>query len=529
MPRILQLGESRAISKSSSADFTCAVDSGIELGPESSITLERALVHKPGADLEQTAGSITVESDQTFQITAFVGIETINDGQSGGTEKPLDGLAPKVYDFKKYYVCQSNIAKTELFIEPLFIPITIPAGTYRPSNLASLISAQTRTPVSFEDVPAGTIRTPSILLAKDHSQSPTIRYGCTEFKNNTLTLAPVYPRPIPSSITGNLPNGANVSIYYNDVDRGWLTRPAVIQSVAADGLVTISGIDFGSGETVTVGYIDTTGGATAHDYYLRLNEGDATGEMKPTGDPGLSREAFGSTTGISFQWDDVSGRFSMNAHSPLYNQGAVSVLCGLKEPTGEPAWGGIGPRGFLAFGTDSWGFTEDNWETSPFWKMGFKYSDLNGTTSRDDSSGWLSTSAYIDGSFDIAQSADPPVTLPVYFQSARSNGPQGQVLSLAPGVLSTPLWLIQVSIMPASEENRWISADGSDCSGVVGTCTKQYASGDFFTSEGGPVWTLAKNQKPFIVGSVRVRILNGLTMVPDETVGEGSTIILEIS
>ena len=246
----------------------------------------------------------------------------------------------------------------------------------------------------------------------------------------------------------------------------------------------------------------------------------------------LARELFGCTTGISFSFDEVTGRVQMSAHSPFYNNpsdgsvGPVSVGIGT-DASGKAFHSGTGARGFLGFPKDAWGYTEATWEDSVFYKLGFRYEDLNGTTNHDNTSGFVYTDAYFDGSFDVHQS-NKSLGTPIFLQSERSDGPQGEVLSLAPGVLSTPLWLIRVSILPNSEENRWVAPDGSDTSGIVGMVSKQYASGDFFTSEGGPIWTLSEKQKPFTVGSIRVQILDGLSLVPDDSIGKGSTIILNI-
>lgn len=532
MPKIIQLGEAQAINKSSPGDFTCAIDGGVELGPGTEITLNQALIHKPGSSLSQESGTITIDEDQHFSITAFVGTQAINGSIMTPSHTQLDGLWPQVFDFRKYYVCQTNSSKTEAFIEGLFIPILVPAGSYKPSELAALITDQTRTPIDFKDVPAGTIRSPSILLAKDGSQGPTISYGSNYVFESDIFLAPIYPRPIAQVILDNLAPGKDVTLDYLDIDRGRLVRPAVIVSVdASNGKVTVSGVDFGGGSKVPYCYIKTTAGATHHKYVLRVNASDPSGEMAPTGGhPDLSREAFGSTTGITFTFDDVTGRFSMTAHSPYLNKGNPSAVIAINQVTGLPEWGGIGPRGFLAFSSqNAWGFSREDWPNSVFYKMGFSWESLNGSTDHTDSSGWISTTAYIDGSADVNQMADAVGTLPYAVQSVRTTGPVSDVISLAPGTGGTPLWLIRVSILPAGDEMRWVVPDGSSLSGILAAVTRTYASADYYSTEGGPVWTISKTQKPFKVGSIRVQILNGLTMKVDEGLGDGSTIILEIS
>lgn len=530
MPRIIQCGELRAINKTSTADFTCAVDGGVELGPGSQITLERAFVHKPGADLEETAGSITLEEDVGIFVKAYVGMV------ASSFPGVLDGLSATQGDFNRYYATQTELDGSEGVLESLNIPISIPAGTYRPSNLCALISDQTRLPTSLEDVPYGSVLCPSTKLLKGGSQNPYITYTASvEDIFSDASKIDDYPLPLPARVVTNLSPATQIKVlYYNNVLKKHFEVSATMSTIDGNtGIFTssfspsLSGLNPGDTYQIKVQ-------SANHLYYLRTDEGVTTNQIIPQGSQGvLARELFGCTTGISFTYDTVTGRVQMSAHSPYYNNpsgggaGPVSVGIGT-DASGKAFHSGTGPRGFLGFPKDAWGgLTEDTWEGSVFEKLGFRYEDLNGSTDHTDTSGFIVTDAYFDGAFDVYQS-NQNMGVPLFLQSERSDGPEGQVLTLAPGALETPLWLIRVSILPNSDENRWVSPDGSDTSGILGTVSKQYASGDFYTSEGGPIWTLSKKQKPFTVGSIRVQILDGLSLIPDESIGEGTTIILNV-
>ena len=521
MPRLLQLGESQSINKTSPSDWTNAIDGGLEVGPGTSIMLNRALIHKPGADLEESAGSLTVEHDIHTNIRAYVGTVAVN------TKEHCSGLANPQTNFKRYYAVQTYQDGTEGFIESLNIPIHVPAGTYRPENLCALLSDQTRTPISFKDVPAGSIQSPSTLLLKDGGQSPTIEYCGSDIYDNQFIITDI-SLPPSKQVMDNFAQGNIITLKFTDPRTpGQQTLQATVLAAPNQYGQIATSVNFGHPSPIPIIYIYVQ--SSTHKYFLRKNETDTSDQMYPQGDVGvLSRELFGCTTGISFQYDETTGRVQMSAHSPLYHNDDVSLLMAIDTSTNGIAYSGTGARGFLAFGDGAWGYSRDNWMESPWALLGFAYDDLNGSTDRTDSSGWVYSDAYIDSAMDITQSnqAQGPE---IWLQSERSNGPRGEVLSLAPGTIDVGMWLIQVSLLPHTEETRWIHSDGSSVSGVVGVCTKTYASGDYFSSEGGPVWTLSKKQAPFTLGSVRVRILNAQDCTPDETIGAGSMVLLEVS
>lgn len=514
--RILHCAQSTGVA-TSTAEWVTKVDGGLDLLPGTQMTIRHAAVHKPGADASAQLDSIIIPTTMSYSLNPVVGFTLANDDPNrvvGLTFTP--GSPTEDHSYRTVHPADKATGTWNRQI----VKITVPPGVYTPAALAALLTDQTRNPTSTT-TPNGTLLGPCVYqFGEGGPVYPADRIGSGDL-DGWLQLTGL-PLPVPAAIMAQFPVGSSTTVRWVDNS-----------GVHLEQLSNVNFLDVNTAQLQTDPLVPSDGynysvqpNADSESVLRYINPADAAGDITMG-----ARSVFGSTIGISHQYNTTTGRFQMSCHSPLYGQGSQSsdvvVALGETTITVEPtAFNGRGARGQLHWPKDSWGVTADNWSGCLWDLMGYAYSDLNGTDLNDQNQ-WVSSDGYYDTSFDQQQLGGDVNPLPLYTLEERVFGPVGGLVSTIRSTDAYPYWLVEVSIK-GHAAGEWVGLDGRSLGSIAGIVPKTYSSLDHYQSEGGPVWTIPEDAAPIQVGSIRVRLLNGSTGLPDTSVGPGSSVILEL-
>jgi hypothetical protein len=487
-------------------DWVVPIEPPLSLEAGNTVTLLSAAVQKSGADLQQSPNVIVLDED--FHAVVLAGVQFVNSGdpnRAAGLDK-FNGADES--DYLVYTVTHSASNSAQV----ITIPLTVPAGTYQPAEVAAILNELTRAPATAEP-PIGTVTGPCVQdmnAGKLYSTAPLTGGPSVE---NKFTITGITLPPDPT-VAATFAAGKQVQVVITDPAS--TTDTVIDVGIDASGTITVDDL---------IGYND---GAIAHirsdhdtDFQLRL---DPANGADPLYEPAATNpmSVFGSTVGLSFTWDETRGRFLLTTHSPLQDANQNVVVSIAPDTGGNPRSNGVGKRGRLALFKGSWGVSESEWQTTLWHKMGFAYSDLNGTTDQTDVSGWISSDGLLDTTYDAQLNTGAPT--PFNVLSQKVSGPVGAVLSTRYEGTTTPGWLIECSLLPSA---KWHGADGRNLSRILGVVSRQFSSLDYYHQSGGPTWAveLPKGES-FMAGSVRIRLLRSDTAVPDTSIGPGSEVIV---
>lgn len=490
------------------SQWSSAIDGGVVVGPGTTMQLLHAAVIKPGSDAANAVDAIEVVQDEAYLLRPCVGY--MFSGQAERSDGLTLSTSSIAKSFDKYYITDTD---SEQFHQ-LTVPIRVSKGVYSPGELAQLITQQTRSPIGSDLSPAGTIRGPCVQT-----------FGSIAAPYSGGLDNPVNPQffqvtsaPITAAVKSQFADGISIGTHWRDPNGELLYNIGVVNSPMDDGGIfgmTVIAKN-GVGAYVFEPFVATN-------VALRTVADSATPEAVPT-----SRLTYGCTTGVSFSYDTVMGKFQMSSHSPLYSlnpaQAADVVVVIDNDNTDAPRVSGIGARGLLAWPDSSWGASKLEWESTVWYKMGFDYDVLNGTPISSPA-GWVTSDAYIDTSFDIQQS-NTVVPLPIEYLSIKNTGPVGRSIANIP-IGETAYWLIECSLL-SHASGRWTSFDGNASSNIIGYCPRTFASNNAFQSDSGPVWEVAQGTEVFTATQYRIVIRDATTGLPDKNIGDGSSVLIEI-
>lgn len=240
---------------------------------------------------------------------------------------------------------------------------------------------------------------------------------------------------------------------------------------------------------------------------------------------GTYRQSFGSQQGISVVYDATRNQFQMSAtHTPLFDSNGQIIMM-FKISAGSTSAGifyGVGWGGAVFFDSGSWGYPDEtSWNAGIWKKLGFSWADLN--SGRFGTPYWY-TNAQVQlgmGTKSFSGYSDGHSV-----QSDRTNG----IYSVTVGtsiVPSTPLWWLECQLLPTA--GSWRDESGRVLSKVIATVDKTFSSGDFYSQTTSPTWVVSVDSDEVVTGSLRIRIINPTTKKPDDSLGEGSYVLLQIS
>lgn len=247
----------------------------------------------------------------------------------------------------------------------------------------------------------------------------------------------------------------------------------------------------------------------------------------PIHDP-FVRFTLGSTQGIDIIWNTTYRKFQFAAaHSPLYSSNPaqaddIIIAYGGDESQGPLHWYSIGLGGCLAFYSGSLGYPdEDSWDEGLWGRMGFDWNTLNPTLAPWHTHAVLEAGMSNPSTYPYGDQQGVP--LPIEKLSDKSSGPFSAKLEPSS---KTPIWLVECRLLPV--EGSWSDGTGRKQGQIISIVDKTYSSGNYFSQSISPEWTLSSVTKKNFSGHIQIRLLDPTTRAPDDSLGDGSIVILEI-
>ena len=250
---------------------------------------------------------------------------------------------------------------------------------------------------------------------------------------------------------------------------------------------------------------------------------------------------FGSSQGMTFRYLADENRYALGWWgSPLVDDSNTPSFLRITAPmTAQPSF--LSTVTGVAVQSGNWGHTEATWSSSVFALLGFSYAQLNppalppgtplpssvppnviisepivpsaaygvgpGSTCYYDpgATAWDKTVRYIPVPDDVDYSG--PVADNPPQKTARSQG----------------YWVVEVDLQGAP--TGWHDGLGRKKSSGVAVVDRSFSSGDTYVASDNPVHTVLTG---FTTNSARVRIVDPATNLPDPTLGDKSTVVLEL-